>query len=186
MPPPPLPRLLFIATPPLATTLLLWTPTDHPQMAAFSLWAVGPPVLLCLCPPARNSALLCTHTATTIWKPPQHPSTDPASHPVSSLFPERISVAPVRTHTVWGSQGPELGPVDLRWPRRCVSVPCAVTMPLGTTMGCGPVRAARPSLRGASRVTMTICAQQPISALLTGIGGRAARLAVYGSVTKLA
>lgn len=33
---------------------------------------------------------------------------------------------------------------------------------------------------------MTICAQQPISVLLTGIAGRAARLAVLGSVTKWA
>ena len=62
-------------------------------------------------------------------------------------------MALVTTHTVWGSQGLEPGPVlASTWPKRCVSVPCAVTMPQGTTMGCGPVRAARPSLRGASRV----------------------------------
>lgn len=73
--PPPLPRPHYTATPPLATTLLLWMPTDHPQMAAFSPWAVGLLVLLFLCPPAPDSALLCTHPATTIWKPPQHPST---------------------------------------------------------------------------------------------------------------
>lgn len=74
------------------------------------------------------------------------------SHPVSSSCPETTSVAPVTTHTVWGSQGLEPGPVGLIWPKRCVSVLCAVTMPLGTTMGCGPVKGARPSLRGASRV----------------------------------
>ena len=63
---------------------------------------------------------------------------------------ERTSVAPVTTPAVWGSS--ELEPGSLRWPKRHVSVPCAVTMPLDTTMGCGPVRAARPSSRGASKV----------------------------------
>lgn len=61
-------------------------------------------------------------------------------------------MAPVTNHTVWGSVGLQLRPLGLRWPKRCVSVLFAVTMPLGTTMECGPVRAARPSLRGASRV----------------------------------
>lgn len=75
MPPPPLLRLLSTATPTLATTLLLWMPTDHPLMAVFSPWAAGPPVLLCSCPLALDSAPLCTRPATTIWKPPLHPST---------------------------------------------------------------------------------------------------------------
>lgn len=61
-------------------------------------------------------------------------------------------MAPVTNRTVWVSLEPELGPLALRWPKRCVSVPCAVTMPLATTTVCGPVRVARPSLRGASRV----------------------------------
>lgn len=61
-------------------------------------------------------------------------------------------MAPVTTLTAWGSQGLEQEPLGLRWPKRCVSVPCAVIMPLGTITGCGPVRAARPSLRGAYRV----------------------------------
>lgn len=46
----------------------------------------------------------------------------------------------------------DLGLGDLRWPKRPVSVPSAATTPLGTTTGCGPVRAARPSSRGASKV----------------------------------
>lgn len=61
-------------------------------------------------------------------------------------------MAPVTSRTVWGSQVLEPGLGGLRWLKRHVSVPCAVTMPLGTTTGCGPVRAVRPSSRGASRV----------------------------------
>lgn len=61
-------------------------------------------------------------------------------------------MAPVTNRTVWGSLEPELGPLALRWPKRCVSVPCAATMPPATTTVCGPVKVARPSLRGASRV----------------------------------
>ena len=87
MPPPPLPRLLFTATPPLATTLVLWTPMDHPLMAVSSLWAAGRPVLWCLCPPARDSVHLCMHPAITIWKPPQHPSTGKRMH----LIHERVT-----------------------------------------------------------------------------------------------
>ena len=70
-------------------------------------------------------------------------------------------MAPVTSPTVSGSQGPEPGPGPgaLRWPKRRGSVPCAATMPLGTTTGCGPVRAARPSLRGASRVGNPVCDQ---------------------------
>lgn len=76
----------------------------------------------------------------------------PVAGPVSSQYPERSSVAPGTTHTLWGSQALQLGQGALRWPKRRVSVPCAVTMPPGTTMGCGPVRVAKPSSRGASRV----------------------------------
>lgn len=59
-------------------------------------------------------------------------------------------MAPVTSHALWGSQG--LEPGALRWPKRRASVLYAVTMPLGTTTGCGPVKAAKPSSRGASRV----------------------------------
>lgn len=72
--------------------------------------------------------------------------------PVNRQHPERITVTPVRSRTVWGSQVLALGPGCLRWLKRHVSVPCAATMPPGTTTGCGRVRAARPSSRGASRV----------------------------------
>lgn len=71
-------------------------------------------------------------------------------HPVSSQYPERTSAASVTSHTLWGSQEQE--PWGLRWPKRRVSVPYAVIMPQGTTMGCGPVKAAKPSSSGASRV----------------------------------
>lgn len=59
-----------------------------------------------------------------------------------------------RSRSAWGSPDQGLGSEleGLKWPKRHVSVQCAVTMPLGTTMGCGPVRAARLSLRGAFRV----------------------------------
>lgn len=77
-------------------------------------------------------------------------------------------MAPVRARTPWGNPGPGPGPgpgpADLRWPRRCVSVPCAVTTPLGTTTGCGPVRAARLFLRGASRVR--VCGQMDVKFLV--------------------
>jgi len=71
----------------LATTLVLWTPMDHPLMAVSSLWAAGRPVLWCLCPPARDSVHLCMHPAITIWKPPQHPSTGKRMH----LIHERVT-----------------------------------------------------------------------------------------------
>lgn len=70
-----LPRLHFTATPPPASTPLLWTPTDPRRMAAFSLWAAGPPVRWCSCPLAPGSAPLCTRPVITIWKPLQPPST---------------------------------------------------------------------------------------------------------------
>lgn len=61
-------------------------------------------------------------------------------------------MVPVTTRTVWGSLGLQLESAVTRWPKRCVSVPCAVTMPLGTTTVCGPARAARRFLREASKV----------------------------------
>lgn len=69
-------------------------------------------------------------------------------------------MTPVTRHAVWGSWELEPELEGLRWLKRRVSVLCAATMPPGTTMGCGPVRAARPSSREAFRVgrrpTMTL------------------------------
>lgn len=59
-------------------------------------------------------------------------------------------MAPVTSHTLWGSQEQE--PWVLRWLKKHVSVRYAVIMPQGTTTGCGPVKAAKPSSSGASRV----------------------------------
>lgn len=77
------------------------------------------------------------------------------------LHPVRIQ-APRTDHTEEGKQWLERDLPALRWPRRCVSVLCAATMPLDTTMVCGLVRAARPSLRGASRVSKTSASQQSV------------------------
>ena len=70
--------------------------------------------------------------------------------PVCSQFPERTCAAPATSRSAWGSRG--LGPGGLRWSKKRGSVPCAATMLLGITTGCGPVRDATPSSRGESRV----------------------------------
>lgn len=61
-------------------------------------------------------------------------------------------MAPATPRMVSGSRGLEPGLGALRRAKTCASVPYAVTMPLGTTTGCGPVKAARPSSSAASRV----------------------------------
>lgn len=83
-------------------------------------------------------------------------------HPVRTQSPGRTSAAPVTDCTEAGKQWLERDLPALRWPRRCVSVPCAATTPPDTTTVCGLVRAARPSLRGASRVGNTSAPHQSV------------------------
>lgn len=61
-------------------------------------------------------------------------------------------MAPATTRSAWGSLGLRPAPAVTRWPKTCVSVPCAVTTLPATTTACGPARAARPFLREASKV----------------------------------
>lgn len=60
-------------------------------------------------------------------------------------------MAPATTRSAWGSLGLQPAAAT-RWPKTCVSVPCAVTMLPATTTVCGPARAARPFLREAFKV----------------------------------
>lgn len=82
--------------------------------------------------------------------------------PARTQSPETTSAAPVTDRTEGGKQWLERDLPASRWPRRCDSVPCAATTHLGTTTVCGLVRAARPSLRGASRVGNTSAPHQSV------------------------
>lgn len=66
----------------------------------------------------------------------------------------------------------------------CTSALCAVTMPLAIIMVSGPVKDAKPSLKGVSKDITTTSVLQPTSAPLIRTAGKAARPVGYASVMK--